>query len=102
MDYSLLLAVHNVDETKRLRIEERNSGIIDKTHQQLSPVSEQPSTSDSNADAYAAATAAAAQGMIQSQNKHTESSFDLAQTLRMNNMYIIHSLRVLVSNCDLL
>ena len=69
MDYSLLLAVHNVDETKRQRIEERNSGIIDKTHQQLSPVSEQPSTSDSNADAYAAATATAAQGTIQSQKK---------------------------------
>ena len=100
MDYSLLLAVHNVDETKRQRIEERNSGIIDKTHQQLSPVSEQPSTSDSNADAYAAATAA--QGTIRSQNKHTESSFDLEKTLRINKMYIKHSLRVLVSNCDLL
>ena len=85
MDYSLLLAVHNVDETKRQRIEERNSGIIDKTHQQLSPVSEQPSTSDSNADAYAAATATAAQGTIRSQNKRTESSFDLAQTLYIHS-----------------
>ena len=82
MDYSLLLAVHNVDETKRQRIEERNSGIIDKTHQQLSPVSEQPSTSDSNAEAYAAATAAAAQGTL---------------ALKMNYIYNIHSIRFL---CD--
>lgn len=52
MDYSLLLAAHNVDETKKRRSEER-AGLYppaitegSRTHQ-LSPVSEQPSTSDS-------------------------------------------------------